>query len=317
MTISRKELDDLQFYPTHEWVEKGATVKARVVENNHQKGSQKKPMVYMWLTPLGENSDSFRLLYVGKAGSGISQRNLQHEGGFVNSKTGQKNLELIREVLSTKAPVLIYSRISDRLSILGQEISIYSAEEEALCARFSPEWNRAQFAIGAKVRNTTNEMPAQGGNSIIMTPATSALSEFDFSRLPRAEEIYNFLQSINQTDRDKFARLLDWAFGVQEQHNLEHKIILKYVNQPPGYNGIPTLVFARFGSAGVAVPDSWKVRIPLRSDDKYPLTVVLPTSKKREKVNDNAIVYGKHPNFRPLDLDDFLSNPSNYVCLAP
>jgi hypothetical protein len=57
------------------------------------------------------------------------------------------------------------------------------------------------------------------------------------------------------------------------------------------------------------------VRIPLRSDDEYPLTVVFPERLKSENARKDAIDDGEHPNFRPLDLENFLSNPSNYVRL--
>ena len=218
-------------------------------------------------------------------------------------------------MLSTKAPVLIYSRISDRLSILGQVIPIYSAEEEALCERLSPEWNRAQFAVGAKERNKANRLPISNESTTAMTPMTEQLSNFDFSRLARADEIYSFIESIGQDDRAQLARLLDWAFNVQQQYGLEQKVVLRFSDHPPGYNNIPMLVFAQFGDAGKAKSNSWMVRIPLRSDDKYPLTVILPERLKSAKIGKNAIVDGKKGNYRPLDLEDFLADPSTYVRL--
>lgn len=315
MTISLKELEDLNFHPTHEWVDNGGTIKSRTVPGHHANARSSSPMVYMWLTPLDRNHETFRLLYVGKAGAGISRRNVQHEGGFKNSDTGRKNQELIRQVLSTGTPVLIYSRISDRLSILGQVIPVYSAEEEALCERFSPEWNRAQFAVGAKERPKSNRPPISSEGTTAMTPMTGHLSDFDFSRLARADEIYSFIESISQEDRDQLARLLDWAFDIQQQYRLEQKVVLGFTNHPRGYNGIPMLVFAQYGNAGMAKPHSWMVRIPLRSDDKYPLTVVLPKRLISHHVNQDQIAEGQDSNFRPLDLADFLSDPSKYVQL--
>ena len=315
MTISLKELEELSFHPTHEWFDNGGAIKSRTVPGHHANAGSSSPMVYMWLTPLDRNHETFRLLYVGKAGAGISRRNVQHEGGFKNSDTGRKNQELIRQVLSTGTPVLIYSRISDRLSILGQEIPVYSAEEEALCERFSPEWNRAQFAVGAKRGNKASRPPISSEGNTAMTPVTGHLSDYDFSRLARADEIYSFVESISQEDRDQLARLLDWAFDIQQQYRLEQKVVLRFSDHPPGYNNIPMLVFARFGDAGKAKSNSWMVRIPLRSDDKYPLTVILPERLKSARVRINAIVDGNKDNFRPLDLADFLAGPSNYVRL--
>ena len=316
MTISRKELDELDFHPTHEWFDNGGAIKSRTVPKHHSNASLKKPMVYMWLTPVDDSHETFRLLYVGKARAGISLRNFQHEGGFKNSDTGRKNQELIRQILSTKAPVLIYSRISDRCSILGQEISIYSAEEEALCDRFSPEWNRAQFAVGAKERNKANRPPIIDESTTTMLPMTGHLSDFDFSRLAGADIVYSFIESISQEVRDQLAKLLVWAFDVQQQYGLEQKVVLGFSDHPKGYNNIPMLVFAKFGDAGVAKPHSWMVRIPLRSDDKYPLTVILPERLKSDKVTKNAVVDGNKGNYRPLDLEDFLANPSKFVRLS-
>lgn len=149
-----------------------------------------------------------------------------------------------------------------------------------------------------------------------MTISRKEREELIFSRLVKADVISSFTGSIGEEVREQFARLLEWAFGIQQQYGLEQKVVRGYTDHPPGYNRIPMLVFAELGNAGRAQAGSWMVRIPLRSDENYPLTVVLPTRLRSDRVNQEDIAKGKGDNFRPLDLDQFLSNPSRYVRLS-
>lgn len=309
MLITSNELLDMHFELTHEWLRDGSMIKAKEVGEGRLVKSTK-PMVYAWVSPLDESGNNFRLLYIGKAGGGVAKRLRQHEGGFKYSGVGRKNYELIMDVLSSDHPVQIYGRISENFEILGQTISLYSAEEEALCDRFSPEWNRAQFARGSK---TTRKIPSD--KSSTTKSKKTDLTDVDFSGLARGEEVLDLIDSIKPAEKSQFAELLAWCFEIEEKYGLEQKIVEGYANQPSGCNAVPMLVFANFGKAGRAKPNSWKIRVPLQRSEKQGLTVVLPTPYMAKGLRNDQISKGDADNFRPLDLEDFLKKPSNYVTL--
>lgn len=307
MKVSIDELVKLHFKLTHEWIRDGEFIKANALAGEKLTKSMK-PMVYAWVSPEGEGIKQYRLLYIGKAGGGVSKRLREHEGGFKNSGAGKKNFELIQEVLKSDKPVHIYSRVSDQANILGQNVSLYSAEEEALCDRFSPEWNRAQFATGAKVgKKTMSSKPRK-----TQVEEVSA-GEINFSALPRGEEVFDFMNSLGDTERNQLAQLLAWAFQIEEKLELEQKIVFGYTGQPTGCNGVPMLIFANFGKGGKAKEHSWKIRIPLQRTDTQGLTVVLPKAYMSNGLGEQFVAVGKRNNFRPLDIEDFLKTPSKYV----
>lgn len=309
MLITLNELTEMNFEQTHEWLRDGSMIKAKEVSQGGLVRSTK-PMVYAWVSPMDESGNNFRLLYIGKAGGGVAKRLRQHEGGFKNSGAGRKNYALIMEVLKSDRSVQIYGRISDSVEVLGQTISMYSAEEEALCDRFSPEWNRAQFAIGSK-----NTQKSSSSKSPSQKPREIDLKTIDFSGLSRGEEMVNLLDSITPAEKKQFLSLLAWCFEIEEKYGLEQKIVEGYANQPSGCNNVRMMLFANFGNAGKAKPNSWKIRIPLQRSEKQGLTVVLPTRYMATGLSNDLIDKGKHDNFRPLDLEDFLKRPSKYVNL--
>lgn len=306
MLITSNELLDMHFELTHQWLRDGSIIKAKEVGQGRLVRSTK-PMVYAWVSPLDESGNNFRLLYIGKAGGGVAKRLRQHEGGFENSGAGRKNYALIMEALKSDRSVQIYGRISDSVEVLGQTISMYSAEEEALCDRFSPEWNRAQFAKGSK---TTRKIPSYKSST-----AKTNLKDVDFSRLARGKDVLDLIDSLKSEEKSRFAELLAWCFAIEEKYGLEQKVVEGYTNQPSGCNSVPMLLFANFGKAGMAEKNSWRIRIPLQSSEKQGLTVVLPSHYMAKGLNNDLIEKGKHENFRPIDLEDFLKNPANYVTL--
>ena len=308
MEITKTELISMKFSLTHAWIQSGQTIKATVV-GNPTLAKARNPMVYAWVSPIDEDGERFRLLYVGKAGGGLAERLRQHEGGF-KSGTGRKNYDLINTVLSSGKEIFIYQRVSDLVEILGQKISIYSSEEEALCDRFAPVWNRAQFAKGSRVLSKSKKSKKEK-----VVESQIERTDLDCTNLVRGSEVINFINSLDDDNNRRFDKLMSWALGIEGKYDLQQKIILGYTNQPVGCNGVPMLVFAEFGKAGKAKPNSWKIRIPLRVIDDNSLSIVLPTGILTNGLNERLITIGKHDNFRPIDIDDFLKNPSKYVNL--
>jgi hypothetical protein len=309
MLITLNELMEMDFEQTHEWLRDSSIIKANEVSISRLAKS-KKPMVYAWVSPLDETGNKFKLLYIGKAGGGVAKRLREHEGGFKNSGAGRKNYALLMEALTSDRPVQIYGRISENVEILGQTISMYSAEEEALCDRFSPEWNRAQFAKGSK---KTRKNP--GGKASPVKAQKPDLKNIDFSGLARSEEVLDLVDSIIPAEKRQLAELLAWCFEIEEKYGLVQKIVNGYTNQPSGCSGVPMLLFANFGKAGMAKKDSWKIRVPLQRSVSQGVTVVLPSAYMANGLSEHLIARGKEGNFRPVHLEDFLKSPSKYVTL--
>lgn len=102
--------------------------------------------VYAWTASHPDKqSGTVQVLYVGKAGRGIDARLRQHEGGFTHSCTGRSNAALLREVLRADARVSVFVRRSDTVELFGATVSLYAAEEDALCRVLKPSFNRADF----------------------------------------------------------------------------------------------------------------------------------------------------------------------------
>lgn len=269
------------------------------------------PMVYLWLSPKDAAGESFDPLYVGKAGLGVSQRLRQHRGGFSKSAPGQKNLENIKNLLGQGRRLLVYARKAGTQEILGAAINLYSAEEEAIHELYHPSWNRAQFAGGSRRMKTEAQKAEAASTSSDET--LGICGDIDFTDVLRGEMMAEFYRGLDAANQDRLCRLLRWALCLQASTKADMKVVLKYTNQPSGYNGIPTFLLAEFGAKGKAKKDGWVLRIPLRCDDKYPLTVTLPSRTMGTQVQLHQISEGKHTNFRPLDLIDFLNRPDHYT----
>lgn len=95
--------------------------------------------VYVWVTAAPDGR--LEPLYVGKAGRRLVDRCKQHQGGFRFSVTGKQNLRRIREEYAKGNILLVYARQSPIATILGEEVSLCSVEEEAVIKRLKPTLN--------------------------------------------------------------------------------------------------------------------------------------------------------------------------------
>lgn len=105
--------------------------------------------------------------------------------------------------------------------------------------------------------------------------------------------------------------VLSWGLSLKESQKAKVKLVGGYTNQPPGYDQVPTLLLA-VRANGKAKPNEWFLRIPL----KTPLTVTLPAPRISNSVTESEIARGTDPNYRPVDLADFLNRPSHYTTLS-
>jgi len=290
------KLHKLGFEKTHVLKVENDTARFKAITTS-ELSQIKTPMVYAWC---GVKQNSREILYVGKAGGGVDMRLNQHEGGFKNSKTGQKNLQLLLEKTAQGYAIEVYSRKAETINIFGVETSLYSTEEEAFINLLSPQWNRASVK---RIEKTSQGQPAQ---------SYSLADEFDLSGVPRIDLVYQFFESLAPEDQHRFLQLLEYAVALSEQQSLDVRIINGYQSQPKYYNQTPMMVFAQFTSSGRAKANSWRARIPLRCDTKAPLTIVLPTRFKKATTPDNEVWFGKD-SFCPIKVDDFLPSPERFL----
>lgn len=313
MKISLDVLDELKFVKTHNVSMEGDvpifTACCEIV------GKDDQPSVYMWLSPIKGTAD-FDVLYVGKAGYGVARRLKQHQGGFVNSSAGRDNRRLITEWLKTERMIGVYRRVSEVQSVLGQKIYLYSSEEQALCERFSPLWNRARFpqvsrkpeGLIVMPSDRSFESPEQDVDEAPVTQGQRSLS-VDFSNLALGDEVVAFLNSLEMEKHDQFLQLGDLL--QQRQPAAQQKITQFYTGQPSGYHNTPMYVFGFIGNDGKARRRTgW---IPLVDSSDAPLTVIFPKKERRPNVDSSIISEGAKGDWRPLDLSHFLSNVSEYL----
>jgi hypothetical protein len=77
------------------------------------------------------------------------------------------------------------------------------------------------------------------------------------------------------------------------------------------------LIFSPIGPNGRALGGQWGVRIPLVDVEggKKPLTIIVNEKFINPSLSEALIARGQD-SFRPLDLDDFLSDPRKYLTVA-
>jgi hypothetical protein len=322
MQINLVTLSDLGFEHTHDVIMKG-DMPAFFINKKYQLDqkleSDFRSSVYMWLSPVTDSND-FDVLYIGKAGFGVDRRLRQHQGGFVNSQAGRDNRRLITELMDSGRKMVVYRRVSDVHNVLGYKISLYSSEEQALCERFSPLWNRARFPQVnsdnknlAPSRNLLSQPSNQEELEIVPAPNSPQqipqMQDIDFSDLAFGDEVSIFLDSLDAKKRGQFIQLVSLLQNREPQAG--QKIVRGYAGQPSGYNGKPLYVFGFMGNDDRARNrPGW---IPLLDTVKSPLTVIFPPKVKCPDIDSSLVSVGRTGDWCPLDLSHFLANTHLYL----
>ncbi len=260
--------------------------------------------IYVWASPMPDHPDRYVALYVGKAGYGLQRRLGQHAGSFrdIGAGTGQQNRQLIVDWLATGRTLQVWGRLSASTNLFDQETSLYSAEEAAACVAFEPRWNRANFPRAPNAGAAVPEEPLPGGNPPPM--------EVAFEAVPHGDEVAAFVGGLDEPTQARFMRIMDF---VQQRHaDAGDKIVRGYTGQPPGYSQKPMLVIGQIRATdGRAV--NWNVRIPLVNEVDNLLTIIFPGARRSPLLAANRFAEGDSGVWRPLDLDEFLNNPDDYL----
>ena len=299
--ITNNELNALGFTLTHEiHLSTQTSPLPEFREISAQHPSLSKSSVYLWLSPLTVKPGSFEVLYVGKAGYGTTRRFSQHRGGF-RKRTPGSNCALILEKFDAGRKILVFGKVAGEIDLFGVTITRYSTEEEALCKRLSPLWNRAGFPDSAKSKNSVKKTKAK--------KVSELKNELE-------EDTSLWFEELKPEDKDRFSRILSYAEGIGILREMPQKVIGGYTNQPPGYNAIPIIVYGRFTKSGKVAPNAWFLRVPQPTSKTSGLTLFIPQCFKAAKLNHAKVVsHGTSSQafFYPLDVDHFLLHPEEYV----
>jgi len=253
--------------------------------------------VYLWLSPLDDTA--FDVLYCGKAGYGIARRLMQHQGGFKYNGTGKTNLDLLEDKLNSGAKIYVYAREAGSIELFGVKVSMYSAEEEAMCELLMPLWNRAKFPDGKAQSNAD-------------TAGVDLTVQDVFDDLPGAIEVKAHLQSLEKDRRQTFIAVMK----ILEKHllgnGIEQKVVGGYTGQPRGYSQKPMLVYCRRSPSGRAVRGGWYARVPLVDEPNAPMTLLLNPSMVLPGA-DEALFTRVGAYCIPKSLSAFVAHPDRHL----
>jgi hypothetical protein len=269
--------------------------------------SSKNASVYVWVAC--KPNDEFKVLYVGKAGKGVHVRCTQHMGGFINSGTGRKNAMMLKRFINEGYEVHVYARQSLVMDIFGKPVSLYSAEEDALCEALSPVLNRAVFP----------SVEVKGEKKQTLNTSSEAIDSFD----AMGQLINNRLIQSTTVSTDDLLAQLD-AYSIEQRSSVEKlltfidtqlspdhmaKLIGGYSGQPKGCKSETTLTFAIPSSSGMMKPGTWQARVYFSTQ----LRVGLPLARLNSTAHDKVDISEKQQTFSPKSTDDFIQNPNSYL----
>jgi hypothetical protein len=320
MTVSLTDLNQLGFFASHQ-ITLGAGDVPRFIALKGGSGSAS-PAVYVWVAHKS-GDEAAEVLYVGKAGKGVKRRLVQHQNGFKRG-TGRKNAAALRRVIRDQdLSVTVMARVSESATLFSKTVSMYAAEENALCELLAPKLNRAVFPeLAGNVETAKSEeagsLPGleQSSRSDV-TPARGAnagrlrIPELINSRLVVQDEGTedDMLQQVGSYGADELFRLKG-LLEFLEARVLAPDHVLKisggYRYQPKGCDGVTTLGFGRLAGQRFA-RQSWVARIYLTDTPRvaFPLKMLNPAQRDRVEVKDGL--------FAPLDLEAFLRDPDSFV----
>ncbi len=306
MPVSFKELEEFRFVRSHKVTcDPDGTPKFAALR---QYSATTKPAVYIWLMH-GTMEDHGEALYVGKAGKGVARRCRQHEQGFVNSSTGRKNADALTTILAdgTKS-VTVFARDSGTDTLFGQTVSLYSAEEDALCALYKPLLNRAAFpdvSVVALPSTTVPTLPA----TIPMTRITEVINSWLRDQDPGTiDDLLAQVGSYSPANLTLLERMLDYIDRHLMQPCYAMKLVKGYTGQIAGCDNVTTLGFGILRHQNFA-PNGWVARIYLTD----PPRIAFPGRLLVTGAKSNTITQSKIEDFSPNDLNKFFSDPAQYI----
>lgn len=303
--LNIKSLHEYEFFHSHDIVLQSGNIVFKKLRQGKEL-----PSIYTWVacSPGGE----YTTLYVGKAGKGINIRCVQHASGFITSSTGKKNASELMNYLQLGFNIRVYARHSDVYKIFGKNVSLYSAEENALCVLLNPIINRALFPAIKKEND--------GGDCRLLENSyfdeCSDFGDLVNDRLIQStteasDDFFAQLNSYNQSQYLTAKELLIYVNKILPPKFL-CKLVGKYSNQPVGCSGQTTMTFGIPGDLGVMKSNTWKVRLYFGAEPR----IGFSTSFLKSNVTDFVDVSKDGKVFSPKSSKHFLKSPVSFLKLS-
>lgn len=316
MAVSFSKLNQLGFTPSHE-IYLDAGEMPRFAKLKKQPGATS-PAVYIWLLH-AKNAAEGKVLYVGKAGKGVSRRCVQHQGGFASGKgAGGKNAKALRKALHDPTmSVTVLGRNSETIKIFEKTVSMYATEEDAFCALFEPSLNRAAFpdvaiasegSHGSLHSSDNADQPLKDdiGFSTIGLLVNSRLRVQDQGTV---DDMLAQIEAYAPNELVILERLLTLIDSRLLDADHAMKLVRGYTEQPVKCDGVTTLGFGRIVNSNFA-PKGWVARVYLTDKVRvsFPLDIKKPNLSGR--IEENRTL------FSPIDIDEFLDDPESFLLLS-
>jgi hypothetical protein len=272
----------------------------------HLGASSNNASVYIWVAckPDGQH----QVLYVGKAGKGVHLRCTQHVAGFVNSGTGRRNAEELRRYLNDGYEIRVYARESGAMHIFGHEVSLYAAEEDALCSVLNPVLNRALFpSIGNSGKK--HELLPSSEQADVRAGVEQIIDQrLIQSTAITTDDLLAQWDAYSEEQRLSIEKLLGY---IETQLSIEHraKLVGGYSGHPAGCNGVTTLTYAIPGSSGSMKKGAWQARVYFGTQPR----VGFPLARLKSTAYDKVDVSEQAGTFSPKMTDEFIRNPGEYL----
>lgn len=250
--------------------------------------------VYVWASKDVGNNE-LDILYVGKAGYGVKVRLGQHITGFKYNAGSKGNRDAIIKEIKSGREVFVYCRESGTQKIFKSEVSLYSAEENALYLELNPKLNKEGFPVIHSEDLESNE-------KLIST------LENDFISIDERIEdlLMSYLGSISEESTKLFSGLINYVHSYIGK-GCSCKLAMKYSGQPNGLDGIPMIVYAsNYGTDGRAL--SFISRISLSDYPRIIFNVNIMSDSIDKKLVE--IIGGV---FSPINSKYFIENPDMYL----
>jgi hypothetical protein len=216
---------------------------------------------------------------------------------------------MLKQFVSEGYEVHVYARQSLVMDIFGKPVSLYAAEEDALCAELSPVLNRAVFP----------SVEVKGEKKQALKTSSESIDSFDVigqlinnrliqSTTVSTDDLLAQLDAYSLEQRSSVEKLLTF---IDTQLSPDHmaKLIGGSSGQPKGCNGETTLTFAIPSSSGMMKPSTWQARVYFGTQ----LRVGLPLARLNSTAYDKVDISEKQHTFSPKSTEEFIQNPNSYL----
>ncbi len=206
--------------------------------------------VYVWQLETPANKV---IVYIGKAGYGLTNRMKQHLNGFRNAQSNSKKKKLIIEDLISGGHYKVYARKTEIITHeIGIDVNPYSWDEHAVYA-----WIATNDCSASRLRlNLTN--------FVDVTPLHQTIEEED----QQSDVDFVFSGVENEVLFSKLKELC----GPEIAARNEWREVLRYsgmdtISSPSEMLNSTWSVFAKFGKVS-ALPNTWIFRVPTISNSE-------------------------------------------------